>query len=248
MTGYHPPDIDWAIRPRHWFEEPPPPAPVPARAPAGPVRRRVSRRRFLAVGGMVALYGLGLSGGSEIERPGASQFGRVLGGAPRVPGRPAAPGPEAAAVPVEPAPAAAVARLVVPAVALDAPVTAVAARPDGSLPPPEGPDGVAWYTYSGTPSNSTNVVVAGHVSWRTGEPTAFRHVSALRAGDRVTLEDVLGRRFDYTVFASEEVDPSGEHVAALLGPQAAAICTLVSCDGWFDGTGYTKRRVVQAAL
>lgn len=248
MTGYRPPDIDWVIRPRHWFTDAPPRAPEPGSAPSVPPRPRLSRRRFLAVSGLVTLYGLGLSGGADLERPGTRQFGRVLEGVASDPRDATSPAAPPTMAPIEPAPAAEIARLVVPVIELDTPVSSLAAHADGSLPPPAGPRGVAWYTFSGTPSTSTNVVLAGHVSWRTGELTAFRQLPSLREGDRITLVDALDRRFDYTVFASQEVDPSGDHVAALLGPQSESICTLVSCDGWFDGTAYTKRRVVQAAL
>jgi sortase (surface protein transpeptidase) len=225
----------------------------PGPAACDPPGTALSRRKFLAFTGFATLLGLGLGGGSDLEPRDGAQFGKTLEGSPVQRDLPPAFTPAVqrlAGTPVETRVADAVGRLRVPSIGLDTGVLALDEESSGALESPPGPLGVAWYRFSGTPGASTNVVLAGHVSWHTGEPAAFRRLDELSAGGEVVVTDSLGRTFVYRVFASLEVDPAGPHVAGLLGPQQQAICTLISCGGWFDAGShaYTKRRVVQAAL
>jgi hypothetical protein len=219
-------------------------------APAEPPSRSLSRRKLLAVGAVTALLGLGLGGADPTGlRPARNFRPRAAADLPR----PWALGDRrmAQGIPVVRTKAAdGVGRLVVASAGIDVTPEAAALDAEGNMVAPDGPGAVAWYRFSGVPGASSNVLFAGHVSWRTGEPAAFRRLAELREGAPVDVTDSMGRLFVYRVFASFEVDPKGGHVEGLLGPQPRPICTLISCDGWFDaGTGqYTKRRIVQAAL
>ncbi len=253
----HPPKprkLDYSLGETYAFEKvsailrsPPPHSEV------GPRALAVSRRKFLAMTGLMAMFGAGLSGGADLPERHGRAFGQVLAGVDmeRHAGErtaPLRPRPQPAAVQTRLADA--VTRLEAPSVGIGGGTIELAIDSAGRLEAPPGPAGVAWYRFSGTPGTSTNVVFAGHVTWHTGEPAAFRRLSELQEGAEIVVTDSLGRRFVYRVFASTEVEPSGPHVAELRGPQPRPICTLISCDGWFDAArrAYTRRRVVQAAL
>ena len=227
-------------------------------ATAGGLRAAVSRRGFLRIGGVAILIGLGLSGGAELSLGEAKQFGAwpesLAAGVRALP--PSGPRPSPAAWETRRKPAelpvggGAVKRLKVPSVGIAADTVVLSVDPDGTLQRPPDPGSVGWYDFSGTPDSSTNVVFAGHVSWHTGEPAAFRRLREIAEGAEVFVTDAADRRFAYRVFASFDVEPEGSHVAALVGPQPQPVVTLISCDGEFDlaRRGYTRRRLVQAAL
>src|SRR5262245_37391108 len=64
-------------------------------------------------------------------------------------------------------------RMVMPRLAVDAPVVTLGVKVDGSMDSPDGPDPVAWYDFSPTPGNPGNAVFAGHRDWHTGVTGVF---------------------------------------------------------------------------
>ena len=90
--------------------------------------------------------------------------------------------------------------------------------------------GAGHYTNTALPGDKGNVAIAGH---RTGFGEPFRHLDALRAGDRITLQTPLGT-YTYEVMSSVDghKNPWVTHPRDLtvLHGTPDAVLTLTTCD------------------
>lgn len=128
--------------------------------------------------------------------------------------------PRAAAAPV---------RMVIKAIGLDQPITAVGLDKAGR---PIVPDHtVGWYNQSAMPGQGENVVFWGHVL-RFREtpriPAPFADLKKLKPGARVTLYDEAGTAHAYVV--SKQIWAKPHEVKYIL-PQGREMVTMVSCIG-----------------
>ena len=110
---------------------------------------------------------------------------------------------------------------------------------DGVLQVPENPQQVGWWVGSALPGSSTGTTVLdGHIDSATAGLGAFFQLSALAAGDRVSVVGSSGHALRYVVVA-RRVYPKNAGLPSSLfttgGPQRLL---LISCGGPFD----TSRR------
>lgn len=173
----------------------------------------------------------------------------------------ASPSLQSAALPLEAAPPALPTlapsqpwRIVIPEIAVDAPVVAVGLEPDGAMGAPEGPFEVGWFGDGPVPGQLGNVLLDGHVDWtnrQTGRAfgAVFWRLARLPTGSPIYLTDG-DTELIYTVgeklrFAWD--DPAG---AEVLQPTGDARLTLITCGGLFDRAtrNYSMRDVVIAYL
>ncbi len=143
------------------------------------------------------------------------------------------------------------AELVIPGLGLDVPLVALDAADDGSLPAPDQPDRVGWYTDTAALGEGGNMVLAGHVDW-VGRQAAFRHLDALQPGDQIQVLDADGNATTYQVQDNalrDMGDPALQAGMATSGHGQPTL-TLVTCGGPFDvGTRqYLQRQMVRATL
>ncbi|MER7753057.1 class F sortase [Kitasatospora sp. NPDC097643] len=98
-------------------------------------------------------------------------------------------------------------RIRIPAVRLDAPVTALGLDTEGHLQaPPEGDRNLAgWYRGGATPGQRGTAILAGHVDNRSG-PAVFYHLGALHRGDRIEIARADGATAVYQLYAIEVHD------------------------------------------
>jgi sortase family protein len=159
-------------------------------------------------------------------------------------------GPAAAARPVAadepPAPPA---RVVLPAIGVDAPVAALDLADDGTMPAPARADLVGWYTFSAPAGGAGNTVLAGHRDWQ-GRRGVFVALGQLRPHDDVWLQDGAGAWHRYTVAWSARSPDDVAPVTTLVGPTERPALTLITCTGAFDRARgrYLERQVVRAEL
>lgn len=141
-------------------------------------------------------------------------------------------------------------QLRIPAIGVTAPVRTYGTYADGSLPAPDGPNLVAWYSYSARPGAQGNAVVAGHVDYRGGLLGVFWRLKELRASDVVVLDTADGRSARYRVVSSRSVHESTAPVHDILGPTSYPALTIITCEGNFDiaSRNYDQRRIVRAVL
>jgi sortase A len=139
-------------------------------------------------------------------------------------------------------------RLIIPAIGVDAPLTRRGVDANGAMQPPSGPEDVAWYEFSGSPSEGTNVVLSGHLDYRGYGPAVFYRLRELKTGDVIELRTEDGTVYRYAVSASVMYDGESAPVSDIIGPTSHEVITLITCGGTFNGPplGYSDRLVVRA--
>jgi LPXTG-site transpeptidase (sortase) family protein len=140
-------------------------------------------------------------------------------------------------------------RLVIPDIGVDAPIVVLGLLPDKTMDSPDGPEEVAWYTFSAKPGQIGNVVMSGHLDYINYGAAVFWHLSELRPGDeiRLVLED--GTLVEYQVETVAEYDEATAPVQDIVGPTADESITLITCSGSFDPSSlhYNRRLVVRGS-
>ncbi len=139
--------------------------------------------------------------------------------------------------------------LSIPRINLNKPLLATDPDTDGSLPAPQLPGDVVWYTNSAQLDESGTMVIAGHVDWFTGG-AAFFHLSELQPGDEIWVGDDTGQQTAYQVTSVALDDGDSQAVRQTItnpGSGAPAL-TLITCGGPFDVATrtYLQRLVVSA--
>jgi LPXTG-site transpeptidase (sortase) family protein len=140
------------------------------------------------------------------------------------------------------------ARLVVPSIDVDAPIVELGLEPDGAMISPDGPNPVAWYSFSPTPGNPGNAVLAGHRDWHTGVVGVFWRLGELGQGAPLTVVLEDGTRLDYVVGLSALIGPDEVPIDDVVGQTRDEMITLITCEGGFDPRSreYDRRRVIRA--
>jgi LPXTG-site transpeptidase (sortase) family protein len=174
------------------------------------------------------------------------------------------PGPDAGQdfaqtqpTPVPPTPApeptpepstAAVVRLQIPEIGVNAPIVVLGVDAQGVMQDPKGPEEVAWYNFSAHPGWDGNAVFAGHVDYRNYGPAVFWNLRKLEVGDeiRVVLED--GTSYSYQVISAVQYTADQAPVQEIVGPTERQSVTLITCGGTFNSRTreYDQRLVVRA--
>jgi hypothetical protein len=127
------------------------------------------------------------------------------------------------------------ARLVVPALEVDAPVLAVGTdRTTGEMQVPPTVRTVAWWSYGARPGDPHGTtVLAAHVDYD-GAYGLFFHLAQLSPGHRFTVVSADGSRRTYRIVSNRRVPKPalrGQNLFRTTGPARLA---LVTCGGGFD--------------
>jgi LPXTG-site transpeptidase (sortase) family protein len=140
-------------------------------------------------------------------------------------------------------------RLVIPDIGVDAPIIVLGLLPDGTMASPDGPDEVAWYTFSAKPGEIGNVVMAGHLDYINVGAAVFWSLSELRPGDEVQLVLEDSTIVKYLIESVVEYDEATAPVQDIVGPTANESITLITCSGSFDPASlhYNRRLVVRGS-
>lgn len=184
----------------------------------------------------IALLALGLTfivTGIRLWRPTAPDVGTVppVTAAPPAPAGPsgAGPAPSSRMAPFAPA------RIRVPRLGVNAPITPVTVQPDGLLAVPADVRTIGWWS-AGAPAAapSGTVVLVGHVDSARQGPGAFFGIRTLRPGDQVILSGAEGRTAAYTVAARREYPKSALPADEVFDQDTTPRLVLVTCGGTFD--------------
>ncbi len=127
------------------------------------------------------------------------------------------------------------ARLVVPALGVDAPVLAVGTDPaTGGMAVPPTVRTVAWWSYGARPGDPTGTtVLAAHVDYD-GAYGLFFHLRDLAPDHRFTVVGADGSRRHYRVVANRRVPKPALRGQDLFRTTGPARIALVTCGGGFD--------------
>lgn len=154
-------------------------------------------------------------------------------------------------VPPDPTPApsaAAVERIIIPKIGVDAPIVVLGVDPNGVMEAPNGPVEVAWYHFSSRPGWGGNAVFAGHVDYRPNIQAVFWHLRNLSAGDEITVRLDDGTTYTYRVISAATYLADDAPVQEIVGPTENEVVTLITCGGTFNPQTreYDKRLIVRA--
>ncbi len=147
-----------------------------------------------------------------------------------------------------PSPDAHIARLIIPAAKVNAPVQVKGVNARNEMENPDGKDNVAWYNFTDRPGFGPNAVFSGHVDWYTGEQGVFWYLRDLKEGDEIIVRMTDGTELKYRVTENKTYRASDAPVAEIVGPTPNEVVTLITCEGVFDrrSQDYNLRRVVRA--
>lgn len=122
-------------------------------------------------------------------------------------------------------------RLQIPAIDVDAAITGVDLRRDGSLEVPAARD-TGWYRRTPVPGARGSAVITGHVDTARA-PAVFARLAELRPGDRI---GVAGEDGWATVFEVRTVSRHAKSAlpAALWRPDRRRLLRVITCGGSFD--------------
>lgn len=215
---------------------------------AGPPRGHGAAAHRRGAWGLVAVA---LLAGVHLVRGGAAELRTDAPPQPLAASAPDAAGARAPApYAAGPLPASPPVRVRVPALRVDAPVTAVGLDAEGWIeaPPPEDGRTTGWFTGAVTPGERGTAVVVGHVDTPRGR-AVFHGLGALTPGHRVEILRRDGRTAVFTVHGVEVVPKDGFPAARVYGDTGVPELRLITCGGTFTpATGYTGNVVVSARL
>lgn len=202
---------------------------------------------LLAVAGAAGWVLTGNLGGNPPLAPELLAAPTAMSSAPRATPRPTATA-EPAVTPAPPAVTAPPVRLLIEAIRVDAPVTVKGLRPDGVMDLPDGPEDVAWYSFTARPGMDGNAVLSGHLDYRNYGTAVFWRLRELREGDTIEVRLDDGSVLRYRVALKVSYDARMAPVPEILGPTIKEVVTLITCGGTFDSgsRNYSHRLVVRA--
>ncbi|MEX2008083.1 MAG: class F sortase [Candidatus Spechtbacterales bacterium] len=135
-------------------------------------------------------------------------------------------------------------RLKIPGIEVDVAIEYVGVTPAGAMDVPKDRDNVAWFSLGTRPGENGSAVIAGHSGYRAGK-VAFDDLNTLRKGDKLYVEDALGKSVSFVVRESRVYD-AGAYVPEVFTSDTGIHLNLVTCVGvWDESTKrYSKRLVV----
>ncbi|MCC7365499.1 MAG: sortase [Dehalococcoidia bacterium] len=140
-------------------------------------------------------------------------------------------------------------RFLVSALGVDAPVTQLGLiQGGGRMDAPDGPDEVAWYSFTAKPGEPGNAVFSGHYDFFGVGPAVFYNLKDVQVGDELTIQLLSGQILRYRVTSSiVYATPTMPMNEILALDSTAETITLITCSGIYINGDYTHRLVVVAA-
>ncbi len=191
----------------------------------------------LSLFSLVAAGLVGSSAGSSGPET-VTGFGSVLSAR-----TPATPPTSATALTTAP-----LARVVIPAAKVDAPIVTKGVDSQSVMQAPDNATDVVWYDFSSRPGGGSNAVFSGHVDYVKVGPAVFWNMRDLQPGDNVEIRYADGTSIAYAVSAVNTFDAATAPIDQIVGSTPNDVLTFITCAGTFNPVThqYDKRLVVRA--
>lgn len=142
------------------------------------------------------------------------------------------------------------ARLIIPALGIDAPVEFVGLTLRGTMGAPFFYSHVGWYGYGTTPGRLGSAVMDGHIDNGFNLPGVFARLRDIRIGDEVIVETQEGARLHFGVTGIQVFAQESAPTDLIFGRDDTARLNLITCEGRWDRAAntYAERLVVFTEL
>ena len=116
---------------------------------------------------------------------------------------------------------------------------------DNAMDVPDDPVTVGWYQYGTKPGQPGSSVLAGHVSWKGGQPAVFANLDQLSAGDIVTVSYEDETQDSFVVRDLKRYPLGAKTEEVFISSDGASYLNLITCDGaWSNTLGTHELRLV----
>lgn len=139
------------------------------------------------------------------------------------------------------------ARLLIPAIGVNAFIEMVGVTPGGDLAVPQQGkwDDVGWYSSGPRPGERGSAVIDGHLDRPGGSPAVFWRLRDMRVGDEVTVLDAAGKTLKFHVREIEYYPPPAAPIQQIFGNSNGSYLNLITCAGdWIPSQKQTTLRLV----
>jgi LPXTG-site transpeptidase (sortase) family protein len=133
----------------------------------------------------------------------------------------------------KPASGPSIARVIIPAIGVKAPLIKLGLNSDDTLQVPSRPQVTGWWTGGARPGGRGAAVIVGHIDSQSG-PAVFHNIGKLRPGDRVTVVQKSGRRATYGVSGQMRVPKNNFPADQVYTDTSQRVLRLITCTGEFD--------------
>ena len=138
-------------------------------------------------------------------------------------------------------------RLIIPALAINAPIEGVGTQPNADLATPtQNPwQDVGWYNLGPHPGERGSAVIDGHLDRPGGFPAVFWHLRDLHIGDKVLVKNTSGKTLHFQVTRIQLYPPQDAPIQDIFGNWGGTYLNLITCAGdWIPSQHQTNLRLV----
>ena len=138
-------------------------------------------------------------------------------------------------------------RLIIPAIAINAPVEDVGVQPNADLATPaQNPwVDVGWYNLGPQPGERGSAVIDGHLDRPGGFPAVFWYLRDLHVGDEVLVKNSSGKTLRFQVTRVALYAPQDAPIQDIFGNWSGTYLNLITCAGdWIPSQHQTNLRLV----
>jgi LPXTG-site transpeptidase (sortase) family protein len=128
------------------------------------------------------------------------------------------------------------ARLLIPAIGVDAPIEMVGQDSQGRMgvPTKNQWNGVGWYQNGTVPGAQGSAVIDGHLDTTTGAPAVFWKLGDLHLGDMVMVKDKTGHKAQFRVFKIQSYTLAQAPLDQIFAKNDGTYLNLITCSGSWD--------------
>lgn len=134
-------------------------------------------------------------------------------------------------------------RLMIPKLAINAPITTVGKTKTAEMDVPSSGWMVGWYSLGPKIGEPGNAVIDGHAG-APNQNAVFKNLSKLAMGDTFTVQQLDGSILTFKVTKTQAVAPRNAPLRDIFGPSSAAHLNLISCYGAWRKDDYAQRFIV----
>lgn len=142
------------------------------------------------------------------------------------------------------------ARLMIPAVGVDADVQEVGITTEGNMGVPNNFYQTGWYKYGPVPGQRGSAVISGHVDNGLGLDGVFKRLKDVKTGDEIFVQTQSGDTLRFVVEETDSYVVASAPLTRIFNRDGARRLNLITCDGTWDAAAesYDRRRVVYATF